>query len=75
MVVHILTTGPYFETLKFDISDASASRCHFITSALRAGRFPCVHRDIGAKRFTNFQTPTLVPMALNLSMKAPLRSG
>ena len=73
--LYILTTCPYFDNLKFDIFDAGGPQYHFITSVLRAGRFPYVHRRRGAKCFTSFLISTLVPLALNLLMTSHLRSG
>ena len=66
-----LTTCPNFDNPKFDISDAGGAQYHFITSLMRAGRFPHVHWHRNAKRFTSFLISTLTP--LNLPMKSHSR--
>jgi len=38
-VSYILTTCPYFDNLEFDIFEASALQCHFITSVTIARWF------------------------------------
>jgi len=38
-----VTTCPYFGNFKFDIFEAGGPQRHFITSALRAERFPSAH--------------------------------
>jgi len=70
----MLTACPNFDNFNFDIFDAVVPQCHFITSVLRAGRFPYVHWHLGVKHFT-FVISTLVPLALKVTMKSQLWSG
>jgi len=70
----MLTTCPYFDNLNFDISDSGGPQCHFVTSALRAGRLPNVHWHLGAKRFTSISDFYPYCISTNIAhMKSHLR--
>jgi len=74
-VACIQTTCRYSDDLKIDSFVAGGPRCHFSTSVLHVGKFPYVHWHLGAKLLTSFLISTLIPLALNLSMKSHLRNG
>ena len=46
--LHILTTHPYFDNIKFEIFDTGCPQCLSITSVPCARRFPYVHWHLGA---------------------------